>query len=741
MVIYPNMSVIDSVDNGANRALPEPLPSKRPISFGPFELDAARGELRKRGVRVKLQDQPFQILHILLETPGEIVTRETLKNRVWPVDTFVDFDKGLYNAVKKLREALEDMAGTPRFIETIPKRGYRFIATIGKAQYSPELVPGFAPSDDKPENVVASPEKERRETSKFWVIAGATSALVAAAIGVVLFLRTPSVQIGRGIQITNDGRAKKVKEYWIPSLVTDGARLYFNELISGNIVIAQVSAAGGETAVIPTSLRSPQLLDISPRGSELLVTSGDSYPDNPLWVLPLPEGSPRRLGSATGSEASWSPDGHQIAYIKDQAELHLVNADGNADRTVFKKANLPKYILHRVTFSPDGGRIRFDLKNLKSDRTAFWEVNADGQAAHAVLPETWNNAAGKCCERWTVDSKYVLFQSDNENESNLWIEPDCRPSPIPCKAHPVRLTNGPLRYTNPLPSKDAKRVFTIGVQKRAELVRYDPRTGQYGSYLSGISAGHLSFSSDGQWVAWINYPENTLWCSKADGSERRQLTYPPLLVLEVRWSRDGSRIALTALQPGQAWRIYTISRDGGAIEPVLVEERSQLGPTWAPDDSSIAFGRILSREDSMGIEIVDMNLHKVSDLPGSQNLWGPSWSPDGRYLAAVTADMHHLAILNFKTGKWTKLTQSFAHIWNHCFSHDGKYVYFEDVSDSTIYRARIDDATIQRVASFQDLRRPAMSYWPVWFGLAPDDSLLAMRDLGSEEIYAFDLQK
>jgi serine/threonine protein kinase/tetratricopeptide (TPR) repeat protein len=110
--------------------LPEAQPSQRPIRFGPFELDAAEGELRNRGVKVKLQDQPFQILQILLEQPGKIVTREELQKRIWPADTFVDFDKGLYNAIKKLREALGDDAGAPRYIETLPKRGYRFTAPL-----------------------------------------------------------------------------------------------------------------------------------------------------------------------------------------------------------------------------------------------------------------------------------------------------------------------------------------------------------------------------------------------------------------------------------------------------------------------------------------------------------------------------------------------------------------------------------------------------------------------------------
>jgi TolB-like protein/DNA-binding winged helix-turn-helix (wHTH) protein len=100
------------------------------IRFGVFELDTESRELRKQGLKVRLQDQPFQILQILLERPGRVVTREELQRRIWPSDTFVDFDRGLYNAIKKLREALGDSAESPRFIETLSRRGYRFIAAV-----------------------------------------------------------------------------------------------------------------------------------------------------------------------------------------------------------------------------------------------------------------------------------------------------------------------------------------------------------------------------------------------------------------------------------------------------------------------------------------------------------------------------------------------------------------------------------------------------------------------------------
>ena len=109
--------------------------------FGVFELDLAARELRKRGVRVRLQDQPFRVLEALLEKPGEIVTREELKDRLWAEDEFVEFDKSLNTSVQKIRQALDDSSKTPRFVETIPRRGYRFVAPVHSAGVAPEPKP------------------------------------------------------------------------------------------------------------------------------------------------------------------------------------------------------------------------------------------------------------------------------------------------------------------------------------------------------------------------------------------------------------------------------------------------------------------------------------------------------------------------------------------------------------------------------------------------------------------------
>ena len=136
--------------------LPTPAPASRALRFGPFEADLSSGELRKHGLRVKLQDQPFQILAMLLERPGAVLTREELRRKLWPTDTFVDFDHGLNNAINRLRDALNDSAEAPRFIETLPRRGYRFICQV-ESEAIPDPLVAQGESLGPPGNEQAGP--------------------------------------------------------------------------------------------------------------------------------------------------------------------------------------------------------------------------------------------------------------------------------------------------------------------------------------------------------------------------------------------------------------------------------------------------------------------------------------------------------------------------------------------------------------------------------------------------------
>jgi DNA-binding winged helix-turn-helix (wHTH) protein len=166
-------------------------PPNEPIRFGVFELDPHSGELRRQGVRIKLQEQPLQLLQILLENPREVVTREALQKRIWSPDTFVDFDKGLYNTIKKLREALGDDASSPRYIETVPRRGYRFIAPVhGGGRENVANAPGLVLVIPAPDGPVDEPVAEPSvEAEKVESATGRTAVWkIAVVVGLLITL-------------------------------------------------------------------------------------------------------------------------------------------------------------------------------------------------------------------------------------------------------------------------------------------------------------------------------------------------------------------------------------------------------------------------------------------------------------------------------------------------------------------------------------------------------------------------
>jgi eukaryotic-like serine/threonine-protein kinase len=572
----------------------------------------------------------------------------------------------------------------------------------------------------------STPQKPR--SLRWYLAAAGTLVLIVAAIVANRMFSAPTApRILKTTQITKDGHVKS------GPLVTDGARLYFNEVVPGNNnALAQVSASSGETSIIPNNLPFPGIVDISPRGSELLINAGSSVPDNPIWLLPLPAGSPHPLGTVSASSATYAPDGQHIAYIKNTSDLYIANQDGNDARKILSMQDI-----FGATFSPDGRRLRFNVSDSKTDFSTLWEANADGSGAHALLPSGWNTPPHECCGVWTPDGKFYIFQSRHNGASNLWVLPETSSWFHKSKTLPVQLTTGPLDFYSPLPSKDGKQLFALGEQDRAELVRYDSKSGQFIPFLSGISAGHVEFSRDGQWVTYVSYPENTLWRSKVDGSERLQLTYAPEIVVGPRWAADGKRIAFTGFEVGKPWTVYIVSVDGGTPEPALAEDRSQLGGAWSPDGNSVAIGYIESREKHMNIRLVDLRTRKASDVPGSDDLWMPNWSPDGRYLIAHSRDVKHMKVFDFKSGQWSSLVDGL--MMSDLFSRDSKFVYYED-PDSLVYRIALTDRKPKQFMSLKQLPRPAMPYWPFWLGLAPDGSILAMRNVGTQEIYALDWQ-
>jgi DNA-binding winged helix-turn-helix (wHTH) protein len=225
----------------------QPATNRRTVQFGLFELDLEARELRKSGVRIKLQEQPFQILALLLDRPGAIVTREELQKKLWPGDTFVDFDLSLNSAVKKLRQALSDDSENPRFVETLYRRGYRFIAPVNGASNHDQiqLVESGSAATAAPASPIPihAPSKLFR-WRRILTLAGIPLLLLLGLLAYRLIPPPQPIVLGF-TQITHDGLSKG-------GIVSDGQRLYFTELQGDHFGVGQVSVAGGETSVLPT---------------------------------------------------------------------------------------------------------------------------------------------------------------------------------------------------------------------------------------------------------------------------------------------------------------------------------------------------------------------------------------------------------------------------------------------------------------------------------------------------------
>jgi serine/threonine protein kinase len=582
----------------------------------------------------------------------------------------------------------------------------------------------------------------RRRLRRRWLLLAAGVAVLGIAIAAFFLVRpVPPPSLVATTPITSDRRSKA------SPFLTDGSRVYFN---TGDYLTPQpyqVATTGGNSIPVPIELENPSLLDISPDGSKLLVGSHGYNPyafkNDALWTAPVLGGSPRRLGDCMGGDAAWSPDANEFVYTREkEKEIDVARSDGTEVRRLITVPGIPSF----PRWSPNGKKIRFTLEPVRSfnwsrlttqmSASTLWEVSADGSHLHALLP---NRRDAQCCGNWTPDGKYFVFQAGTAGLTTIWAIREKTSLLQRTSQEPVQLTTGPMNTYAPVSSPDGKRLFVGGRQSRIEIVRYESRSKQFVPFLSGISAEGLDFSRDGKWVAYGAYPEGTLWRSTIDGEHRLQLTSPPMYASLPRWSPDGKRIAFMGYYSGKAQNIFIVSADGGLPEQVTKTENDG-DPTWSPDGNRLAFGGfpLDEREASRKIvvQVLDLTTHKTSTLPNSEGLWSPRWSPNGRYLAALSNDTQRLLLFDFQSKKWSELAK--ANFGYPTWSRNSEYMYFDTVgSGAGFFRVRIRGHKVELVASLKDLPRKLGAFGP-WTGLAPDDSPLVARDASFDQIYALD---
>jgi len=637
-----------------------------------------------------------------------------------------------------------------RCLEKSPDRRYRSAADLALALRS------ISPSPARIQTPVKGGWRK-------WAALAAASAAIGA--GSFWLSRPPAPpQITGTVQITNDERGNSAP------MLTDGPRLLFNLTFDPR----QVSVKGGDPADLPLPMRDAWPADISPDRTEFLMfrylDMDGALARYELWVAPVLGGSPRRLGNliatarffggdntdSTGfpnpvrvgpacdngqcvhmaahqSAAAWSPDGRQLVYARDN-ELHLARNDGTEVRKLATVDGIPYF----VRWSPDGRRLRFSIAAPGDSSSSLWEISISDGRLRPLLPG-WNPQRYTCCGTWTPDGKYCVFQS----RSNLWALREKMGLFPRASGEPIQLATGPLEVYWPLPSLDGKRIFFAGYQRRRQFVRYDLKTSQFTPLLPGVLGTELEFSKDGRWVAYVSRPEHVLVRSAADGSQRLELTRPPMVAGLPHWSPDGKQIAFMGAHMGEPTRIYVVPAEGGALRQLTSGESGGIGdsdPSWSPDGMSLAYGAggVVPGES---IRVVDLKSNHVRSLAGSEGMWSPRWSPDGRFIAGCAGPRGNVPVLyDLRTRRKTQIYDRGAGY--PTWSPDGEFLYFS--SYQWWWRVRIGDRKVERInvhniVGGKETYGLRLADWG-WFTGAPDGSLVTVQDTSTSEIYALDWQ-
>ena len=596
--------------------------------FGSFEVDLYTHELWKFGTRLKLVGQPFEILAVLLSKPGELVTREELRARLWPADTFVDFNHGLNAAVNKLREALNDSADNPRFVETLPRRGYRFIATIEWLPASPTAIVATVPP------VTVSPVPP-----------------VA-----ILPQVPPSPSLG-----SQTGMETSSKNKWPRFFM--GAAVLVTLLLAGTLLLKTVSGYGARLVArsSPQRTRALKLIDasepaLSPDGNSVaFVRRGESPGEAGIFVAPVGSDQLVQLTSNEGDCCPvWSPDGRSIAFsnfANNEFTIHVVSADGgSAQKRAAEQSSTPTsaaFVVPAATrehkidtngvipqrgeidWSPDGRSLAFSstkglyLLSLQDssvlcltepppmaqdwgpafssdgDKILFvrsrqvglpdeiWLTPVTGGGATRLLSEPGRIVSSP---QWSYDGRSVIYSSNRSGHPSLWRVSLDAPDSI------VQIKEAGSPAWDPVVSHRGYRMAYQRLIRNLSIWQLDLSSsrGERPSILlaatSDTDQGPApQFSPDGKKLAYMSDRSGTMeiWVSNRDGSDAFQLTAVGVAGTP-RWSPDSQSIAFDA-NASNGPKVLTINLRGGAPQLLTPDQFESEVPSWSRDGKWIYF--------------------------------------------------------------------------------------------------------------------------------------------------------
>jgi Tol biopolymer transport system component/DNA-binding winged helix-turn-helix (wHTH) protein len=733
-------------------------PVRRTFRFGLFEADLELGTLTRQGSPVKLQEQPFRILALLIESPGEVVTREELRKKIWPEGTYVEFDGSMNTALMKLRAALNDSAENPIFIETVPRKGYRFIAPVEACKQEPSVISTSIHVESEAEALddfrvsVRDPDAGTNQTADLrkgaqepvlgarWWKALAILGGVAALLIYGLWPR-PQPKVARVQQLTHSGQV----DPW-GKLVTDGSRIYFvvRDVTGWNLM--QTSVEGGSIQRTPTPFDNTRIFDLSPDHSQFLIGQlTHRGEETALWLWPVQGGAPRRLGDVSAQEAVWSPSGDVIAYVVGES-IQLTDPLGNHVRPLARFHPAP----HALVWSPDGKRLRFTQTNLVEGTDSMWEIGLDGSSLRRVLPEG-QNGPHEGSGTWLADGHYFAFSSGVDlraslavdTQASLWLIEENRGLFRRSSSKPIQLTMGPIAFDHPNAIPGTNRILAIGSHNEYQLLRIDPRSNAKTAMLAESGATDMDFSLDGQWVVYAARENGTLWKSRIDGSGKVQLTAAATGAFAPHWSPDQKQILFTGFLLDRQPRLYVVSAQGGAPQSVLPSNNkwASVSGDWRTDGRQIVLDvQEMESGREPDIRILDLETGKLSKLLDSEGLIEPRWSADGRYIAALNPKKKQVYVYDCKLEKWSVLSEANFPATLR-WSPSGDSLYYQDVDEveESIFRVPMATRETERVIRLGDLLSSGAARC-MFTGLSPDGSVYVTVDHGDVDVYSVDLK-
>jgi len=698
--------------------------------FGPYQVDIAAGQLRKHGSRIRLAGQPFDILIMLLERAGQVVTREEIQMRLWSNETFVDFENSLNKAINKLRQALADSPDQPTYIETLPRRGYRFIAPVeplpSAVPHSPlSTAPATVFFGDAPRQLPnANPGLSKRHFAAFF----ATALLVVIGTWFAAHSQ-PAPRILKAVRLTTSSRVDA-----FGSIQTDGVRLFFLLRRGHRWELSQMPASGGEVQPFVTPFQNAKILAVSPDASEMIVSPFESRSESfPLWIMPSVGGLPRRLGDIIASDAVFTPDGKNVTY-SDQNGIFQVGRDGLNERKLVDAPGLKA----GLGWSPDGRALRFQWMDLQKSTSKIWEFRQDSHLLREVLPG-WEEAPAQCCGRWTHNGKYYIFMGFKENalpsiwalriQDGFWRR----------RETPIRLNAGPLVMNAPLPGLDGGHLYVLGGNSHTESVRFDAKIREFRALLAGQQAAWISFSPDAN-LAVYRGDDGGLWRSKPDGTDRRELVGAALHPALTAVRPDGKEVAYRGTPPGSSIsRIYTVPVDGGKSVEIVSESFPVDVPTWSPDGSKLLYALDSDMPAAAGLYVLDCKTRQKHKVPGSETFWKSRWSPNGKFLASVTTDQKIISLFDWSKQTWTQIATGklFGPV---AWSSDSQFLYYQDIleEDEPVRRIRIKDRALERFVECRPFLEGGVQRCG-FEGLMPDGSPFLQLTRGDHDVYALDV--